>query len=257
MSSGSKDRTIDPRRAGITKRLARIERILVFASGKGGVGKSACATAAGLLLARRGFRTGLLDLDFQGASDHIFLGTELKFPEEQGGILPTAASYGLRFMSIAFFAGEHGVPMRGLELSNALLEILTVTVWEDLDYLVIDMPPGMGDEVLDLIQIVNKAEIVLMTSSSTVSSHVVSRFIEFCKRREKPIRGVIENMNRSNPENDEPSTGELLASENDIELICSIPFYSELETEIGNSELFAAGHFAASLDVGISKLLEN
>ena len=151
---------IDPRLSIIDKRFRNIKRILVFASGKGGVGKSSSSVVTALSLADKGYKTGLLDLDFHGASDHIFLGTELAFPEESYGILPYKGAFDLRFMSIVPFTGEHGVPMRGEDISNALIELLAITIWDQLDFLIIDMPPGIGDEVLDLIRFLKRSEIV-------------------------------------------------------------------------------------------------
>ena len=245
---------IDPRHAGIAKRIGGVGRVLVFASGKGGVGKSSCATVAGLILARQGHRVGLLDLDFQGATDHIFLGTELGFPEEERGILPVETAYGLRFMSIALFSGEHGIPMRGADLSNALIEIMTVTVWDELDYLVLDMPPGIGDEVLDVLQLIKKAEVILVTSASVVSGRVVGRFVEFCSRHGKPIRGIVENLRPPGSASSLPTAGQALAAETGIELLCSIPRTDELEAAIGSPAALLSGTFARELARGLARI---
>ena len=135
---------IDPRASIIDKRLSGVRRILVFGSAQGGVGKSVCATT--------GLRCGLLDVDFQGAACHLFLGSSPGFPEEEGGILPHRLNHDLRFMSIASFTGDEAVPMRGADLSNALVELLCVGIWGELDLLVVDMPPGIGDQILDLLR---------------------------------------------------------------------------------------------------------
>jgi ATP-binding protein involved in chromosome partitioning len=184
----------DPRTSIIEKRLQDIGRILVFASSKGGVGKSSCAVVSGLLLAEQGYRVGLLDLDFHGATDHIFLGITPSFPEEEGGILPIKAYRGLSFMSIAPFTGEHGVPLRGDDVSNAIVELLAVTIWCKLDYLIIDMPPGMGDELLDLFKYIRRSELVAISTPSRVSQQVVSRFLELTRGAPATLTGVIYNM---------------------------------------------------------------
>ena len=160
---------IDPRQSIIEKRLSTIKRILLFVSSKGGVGKSSCAVVSALLLSRHGQQTGLLDLDFHGASDHLFLGINPSFPEEKGGILPFHIEKNLSFMSITPFTGEHGVPLRGADITNAIIELLAVTIWGVQDYLIIDMPPGIGDEFLDVLKYIKNCEIIAVTSPSTIS----------------------------------------------------------------------------------------
>ena len=245
------DGRIDPRSAAIAKRLAGIKRILVFASGKGGVGKSSCSVVSSLLLARRGRRVGLMDLDFQGASDHLFLGAELVFPEEQGGILPVSGPSDLRFMSIALFSREQGIPMRGVDLSNALVELLAVTIWGDLDYLVLDMPPGMGDEVLDVLHLIESAEILLVTSASVVSARVVARFVEVCERRGSAVLGIVENLRPVDLPSVTHTAGQVLAAESGVQLLCSIPHCADFEASIGDPEALASGLFAQTLDRGL------
>ena len=142
---------IDPRGAAVQKRLAGIGRVAAFCSAKGGVGKTLCTTVAGIVLAGTGKKVGLLDLDFQGSSAHLFLGVPPHFPQEEKGLLPLPAARGLVLMSAAAFAGNRALALRGPEVSDALLELLAVTQWGKLDFLLIDMPPGIGEEVLDRI----------------------------------------------------------------------------------------------------------
>jgi ATP-binding protein involved in chromosome partitioning len=120
---------IDPRVAVIRRRLSTVKRIIVVASGKGGVGKSLCASLVSILAAHRGAAVGLLDMDFQSPTGHLFLGVEAQFPEEAAGILPVEAAPGLGFMSVALFTGEGGVPLRGPDVTNLFLELLAITIW--------------------------------------------------------------------------------------------------------------------------------
>ncbi len=222
----STESVIDPRPAVFGKRLSAVGRILVFASGKGGVGKSTLSTLSALLFAQAGKKTGLLDLDFHGASDHLLLGIEPRFPEETGGLLPLEAAFGLRFMSIAAFTGEHGTPFRGPDISNAFMEILAVTLWKDLDYLVIDMPPGIGDEVLDLMRFIPRSEIVLVSTPSKLSRMVAARLAEVLCESKQTVLGFLYNRTEDTLMDEAPVSG--------IPLLGAVGEDPELEVNCGN-----------------------
>ena len=164
---------IDPRVSVIEKRLKDVNRILVVSSGKGGVGKSVFSSSAALALNVLGYKTGLLDLDFQGSSDHIILGEGVSFPEESMGIRPFKLSNGIDFVSFSLFTGESALPLRGVDTTNAILELLAVTIWDELDFLIVDLPPGIGEEVLDIIRLIKQLEFILISSSSLISVKVV------------------------------------------------------------------------------------
>jgi ATP-binding protein involved in chromosome partitioning len=112
----------DPRPAGVVRRLSGAGRIVAFCSAKGGVGKSFCAVVSALAMASAGRRVGLLDLDLQGASTHLFLGARLGLPAEEDGILPVEVMPNLLTMSAVLFTGERALALRGPEISNAILE---------------------------------------------------------------------------------------------------------------------------------------
>jgi ATP-binding protein involved in chromosome partitioning len=191
---------IDPRLDIIQRRLAPVKRILVFASAKGGVGKSFCTAATAVELASRGLRTAVLDLDFQGASAHLFLGASLGFPEEEGGIKPLPVRENLELMSFAAFSGERAVPLRGEGVREAMLELLAITIWNPLDYLLVDMPPGIGDELLDLLRYVGRAEFVVIATPSPVVIQVVDRLLGLLRSLDAPVLGIVENMAREAPQ---------------------------------------------------------
>src|SRR5512136_1450517 len=134
---------IDPRTSVIEHRLGVIGRIVAVSSGKGGVGKSLVATTLALALARKGHRVGLFDLDFTSPSTHLILGAGGVKPKEDKGVLP-ADVCGLEYMSLVYYTSDQAAPLRGIDTSNALIELLAVTIWGRLDFLVIDMPPGIG-----------------------------------------------------------------------------------------------------------------
>ncbi len=184
---------IDPRPSVIGDRLARVKRVIAVTGWKGGIGKSVTASTLALLLAKKGYGTGLADLDFCGASAHVALGADGAYPEEEMGLLPPEVS-GVRFMSVSFFSSGRAVPLRGADISGAVVEMLAVTLWGDLDFLVVDMPPGINDTALDAIRLLPKAEVLAVTTPSVMARSVLERSLELYRRLGVPLLGVVENM---------------------------------------------------------------
>lgn len=183
----------DPRIAVIEKRFQNVRRVVAVSSGKGGVGKSMIAAALALSLRDRGHSVGLLDLDFTSPATHVILGVEGLYPEEEYGIVPPLA-HGLRYMSITYYSVDKPTPLRGEDVSNAIIELLAITRWGELDYLVIDMPPGIGDATLDTIRLIPKIEFIVATTPSRVAFQSVRRLLVLLKDMGAPIIGVCENM---------------------------------------------------------------
>jgi ATP-binding protein involved in chromosome partitioning len=213
---------IDPRRAAVQKRLVGIGRVAAFCSAKGGVGKTLCAAVAGIVLAATGKKVGLLDLDFQGSSVHLFLGVPPHFPQEEKGLLPLPVADGLVLMSAAAFAGNRALALRGPEVSDAILELLAVTQWGKLDFLLIDMPPGIGEEVLDLARLIPQMEALVVCTPSMASTSVVERLLAFLAEMRMTVAGVIANMVRG----DAAPVREMAAR-------FHVPFAGEVEFEPG------------------------
>lgn len=183
----------DPRIAVIEKRFDDVERVIAVTSGKGGVGKSMVATTLALSLVQMGHRVGLLDLDFTSPSTHVIMGVEGLYPEEDYGIVPPLA-HGLKYMSIVHYSAEEPAPLRGEDVSNAIIELLAITRWQELDYLIVDMPPGIGDATLDTIRLIPRIEFIVVTTPSRVAYESVKRLLLLLKDLNKPIIGVLENM---------------------------------------------------------------
>ncbi len=185
---------MDVRESVIDTRFQHVKRVLAVASGKGGVGKSMVASHLALHLKQQGHKVGLLDLDLYGPSSHIILGVDRSvFPKEEKGIIPPKIA-GISFMSIVYFSEDKPSAFRGEDITNIILELLAITQWGNLDYLVIDMPPGIGDEILDVIRFIKKGEFIVVTTPSKVAMGAVSKLLNILKELNVPIVGVVENM---------------------------------------------------------------
>lgn len=174
-----------------------IKHIIAIASGKGGVGKSTTAVNLALALKAQGAEVGLLDADIYGPSQQIMLGIgdDVK-PEQQGGqyLMPVMA-HGLKTMSMAYLTDDR-TPMvwRGPMAGGAMAQMLEQTLWGDLDYLVIDMPPGTGDIQLTLSQKAKVAGAVIVTTPQDIALVDAQKGIEMFRTVDVPILGIVENM---------------------------------------------------------------
>ncbi|KYH12812.1 Mrp/NBP35 family ATP-binding protein [Neorickettsia sp. 179522] len=178
-------------------------KIIIIASGKGGVGKSTIALNLSVLLARN-FRTGLIDADIYGPSLSFMLGTEAKITMTERETLVPVEKFGLKYVSVGAMV-ESSAPIlwRGPMLSKILRTFLTNTEWGELDYLVIDTPPGTGDVHITLCGDFDIDGAVLVTTAQKVSIQDVSRACEMFKKLQIFVLGVIENMSCSHLEKDE------------------------------------------------------
>jgi len=220
----------DPRISIIIDRLARIGKIVAVSSGKGGVGKSLVATTLALSLAKKKRKVGLFDLDFTSPSTHVILGAKGAQPTEEKGIIPPKV-HGLEYMSLIYYVGDEAAPLRGADTSNALIELLAVTLWGELDYLVIDMPPGIGDAVLDLIRLVPRIEFLIITTSSRLAFETVKKQIQLLKDLKIPVVGIVENMKMTESKKVQQQTEAL-----GMKFLTEIPYDPDVEGAIGNPE---------------------
>jgi len=239
---------MEPRISVIEKRLKNIKRIIAVASGKGGVGKSMVASSLALHLAHKGCKVGLLDLDLYGPSSHIILGIKKEFPKEEKGIIPPTI-HGISFMSIVYFTEEKPSPFRGVDISNIILELLAITQWGSLDYLIIDMPPGIGDETLDVIRYMKKSEFLVATTPSKVAMGAVSKLLKILIELKKPVLGVIENMTMTDSSYIEEEVKKLK-----VRYLGKIHFDESLEEAIGNADRLAETQAMKNLTVILRKI---
>ncbi|MDV3104221.1 Mrp/NBP35 family ATP-binding protein [Thermococcus waiotapuensis] len=240
---------MDPRGIAISARLENVRRIIPVVSGKGGVGKSLVSTTLALALAEKGHKVGLLDLDFHGASDHVILGFEPgEFPEEDKGVVPHTV-HGIKFMTIAYYTEDRPTPLRGKEISDALIELLTITRWDELDYLVIDMPPGLGDQLLDVLRFLKRGEFLVVATPSKLAISVVRKLVQLLLEEGHRVLGMVENMKL-----DEEKDVEALAKEFGIPYLAGIPFYPDLDAKIGNADKLMETEFAERIREVAGKL---
>jgi ATP-binding protein involved in chromosome partitioning len=222
---------IDPRAFVVEERLAGVARIIGVTGSKGGIGKSVIASTLALALADRGRAVGLFDLDFTSPSDHVVLGVERSFPDEEFGIDPHRV-HGIDMMSVAFFAGAAPVPLRGEATTSALLELLAITRWGDQDVLILDMPPGLGDTSLDVIHLLPRLEFLLIGNGSRVVIESVRRAVQLLTELDVRLLGLVENM----PRGREAAVAEL-AGEFDVPFLGVVPFAADLEEALGDVEI--------------------
>ncbi|HIC98285.1 MAG TPA: ATP-binding protein [Pyrodictiaceae archaeon] len=183
----------------IKEKMSKIKYKLVVLSGKGGVGKSFVTASLAFALANKGKRVGVLDADIHGPSIPKMMGvhgyTLMATPD--GQILPITAPLGVRVVSMGLMLPDDYTPIiwRGPIKTSAIRELLAYTAWGELDYLLVDLPPGTGDEQLTIVQLIpNITGAIIVTIPSDVSRIVVLKAISFAKKLNLPIIGIIENM---------------------------------------------------------------
>ncbi|MBL7108237.1 MAG: P-loop NTPase [Candidatus Cloacimonetes bacterium] len=242
---------MDARIEVIDKRLKNIRKIIAVSGGKGGIGKSSVSATLAASLAKKGHKVGLLDLDFSGPSTHIILGIRnYDFPKEDKGIIPSKY-FGIKFMSIISFAGENPAPLRGIDISNAIIELLAITQWGSLDFLIIDMPPGIGDTTLDIIRTMKRVKFIMISTPSKLAFEIVKKSINLLLELKMPIIGIIENMKFS-----ENSSIKIQVEKYQLPFLGEIYFDKNLENAIGNIDKLYKTEFAEDLEKIIPKIFD-
>jgi ATP-binding protein involved in chromosome partitioning len=206
-----------------------IRNAVAIASGKGGVGKTTVAVNSAVILAQSGARVGLLDADIYGPNVPTMMGLH-KLPDHQGNKLEPAEAHGVKVMSIGFLV-KPGQPLiwRGPMLHSAIRQFLTDVSWGELDYLVIDLPPGTGDAALSLAQSLPLSGSIIVTLPQQVSLDDARRGLEMFRQLDVPIFGVVENMSYLElPDGSRMDIfgsggGERLARESGVPFIGAIP----------------------------------
>jgi ATP-binding protein involved in chromosome partitioning len=182
----------------IIKRMNKIKHKIAVMSGKGGVGKSTVAVNLAAAFAKKGYKTGIMDSDVHGPNVPKMFGVEgkqLKF--DKNGIIPIETEDGIKIMSVGFFLSSQDTPViwRGPAKTGVIRQFLAEVVWDDLDVLIIDNPPGTGDVPLTILQTVPSLDgVVLVTTPQSVVQEDVEKSVNLVKNLNIPIIGIIENM---------------------------------------------------------------
>jgi ATP-binding protein involved in chromosome partitioning len=216
--------------------LAQVKNVVCVASGKGGVGKSTMTANLAAALSAEGHPAGALDCDVYGYSIPRMLGLNSR-PEvnAERKILPLEAAGGVKVMSIGFFVEENAaVVWRGPMLHKAIQQFLEDVAWGELEYLLLDLPPGTGDVAMTLSQLLPQAKVALVTTPQPAAQSVARRSAEMAAKFDLELLGVIENMSGFTTPSGERFTifgeggGQLLADELDVPLLGKVPLSEPL-----------------------------
>jgi len=221
------------------KPLKSIANIIAVGSGKGGVGKSTTAVNLALALQREGARVGLLDADIYGPSIPAMLGVKGQPSTDGEHIIPKEA-HGLKVMSIGFLVEEDSAMIwRGPMVTSALQQLLNDTLWGQLDYLVIDLPPGTGDIQLTLAQRIPVAGAVIVTTPQDIALLDARRAVNMFRKVDVPVLGVVENMSThicTECGHEEAifghGGGEQMAKDFDLPLLGRLPLAMEIRSSL-------------------------
>ena len=222
------------------KRMENVKNIIAVASGKGGVGKSTTSVNLALALSAEGAKVGLLDADIYGPSQPRMIGLTGKPESTDGKSIEPMCNYGIETMSIGYLIDEES-PMiwRGPMVTQALEQLLNDTNWDDLDYLVIDLPPGTGDTQLTLSQKVPVSGAIIVTTPQDIALLDARKGLKMFEKVEVPILGIVENMSThicSKCGHEEhifgKGGGATMAKDYDINLLGSVPLDMSIRVQV-------------------------
>jgi len=182
----------------VQEKMTKVKHKIMIMSGKGGVGKSTVTANLATALAKKGYKVGILDSDIHGPSIPKILGIQGKHPETtETGFHPVTTPHGVKVISMDLLLSDSEKPLiwRGPLKMKAIRQILSDIEWGELDYLLVDLPPGTGDEPLNIIQLMPEMDgAIIITAPSDLSQYVVRKAVSMARRMNIPIIGIIENM---------------------------------------------------------------
>ena len=246
----------------VPETLRRVKNIIGVFSAKGGVGKSEISLNLALSLADKGYAVGLLDADIYGPSQPVLLeASSEEIDVKDNKLLVPLNKKGIKFVSMGLIArGQKPVIWRGPMVSGAVMQLMSQTDWQELDYLIIDTPPGTGDVQLTLLQRLPLNGALVVTTPQEVSISDTRKGIEMIKRLELPILGLIENMSFFQPSDSKKKYfifgkggGQNLAKEYGLELLSEIPLLEKKEFVI----LYELSDYKLIFDSIAKKVIKN
>ena len=232
-----------------TNEFSHVKKVIGVISGKGGVGKSMVTSLLAELMKRQGYQTAILDADITGPSIPKAFGVKEKAKGNETGILPNETTMGIKMMSVNLLLPDETDPViwRGPVIAGTVKQFWTDVIWEDVDYMFVDMPPGTGDVPLTVFQSLPVDGIVIVTSPQELVSMIVGKAVKMAKRMNIPILALVENMSYAVC----PDCGKELkifgeshldeiAKEYEIEHTAKLPIDSKLSAAMdkGSIELF-------------------
>ncbi|MDA3832367.1 MAG: Mrp/NBP35 family ATP-binding protein, partial [Spirochaetales bacterium] len=195
---GSKDQAKQQQAAEVKNALSKIKHKLIVMSGKGGVGKSSVSVNLSIALAKKGFKVGIMDVDLHGPDVPRMLGLkgEIEASKDSPKLTPMRYSDNLTAISMECFMPnkDDAVIWRGPLKHSAINQFITDIDWGELDFLIVDSPPGTGDEPLSVAQTSPDAKAIIVTTPQEVALSDVRKSINFCKKINKEVLGIVENM---------------------------------------------------------------
>ena len=176
--------------------MSNIKKVIGVISGKGGVGKSLITSVMAVLMNRRGYKVGILDADITGPSVPMAFGLHENALSNDFGILPVKTKTGIDVMSVNLLLKDHTDPVvwRGPVIAGTVKQFWTDVIWEDEDFLFVDMPPGTGDVPLTVFQSIPVDGIIIVTSPQDLVSMIVTKAVKMAKMMNIPILGIVENF---------------------------------------------------------------
>ncbi len=248
-------------------KLSRVKKVIAVVSGKGGVGKSMTSAMLAVSSQRRGYNTAIMDADITGPSIPKMFGVHERAMGSDGGILPVNSASGVQLMSMNVLLDNEEEPVvwRGALISGTVLQFWTDVIWEAVDYMFIDMPPGTGDVPLTIFQSLPLDGIVIVTTPQDLVGMIVTKAVNMAEMMDVPILGIVENMSYlSCPDCGRKisvfgeSAVDAIALEHNIPVVAKVPVDKELTkaADLGKIEEIEENYlqeFFDKIDKNLSK----
>ncbi|MBA4369487.1 MAG: ATP-binding protein [Desulfobacterium sp.] len=254
------------RDAGLISSLKKIKNIFIIMSGKGGVGKSSVSVNLAIALANRGFKVGLMDVDIHGPDIPRMLGlSEMLDLDSDQKLVPAAYSENLKVISVESLSinRDDAIIWRGPMKYSAIRQFISDVAWGDLDFLLIDAPPGTGDEPLTIAQLIPNTKAIIVTTPQEISLADVRKSISFCRTVKMEMFGLIENMSGFVcPHCNETVNlfgtggGEKTANDEGIAFLGKIPFDTEMVSCGDQGISFQERHAHSAVTKSFSEIAE-